>query len=170
MIRPDSQNGRILRVLADGKSHSVTEIHRKAGTMRLNSRVSELRGHGYSIRCDRLEGRRGPSAYRYTLTDTGANGPVRPPEPFSGPPTPEPIPADTHAPRDAENRYEIYALRADERHLLATCATPEAVGVAIVTLGREGELERAAPGVLDSMAEDGERKWLLNPWDGDARW
>jgi DnaJ-class molecular chaperone len=36
---------------------------------------------------------------------------------------------------------------------LATCATPEAVGVALVTLAREGEWEECPLGLLDSEPE-----------------
>lgn len=49
------------------------------------------------------------------------------------------------------------------RELLATCATPEALGVAIVTLGREGEFEECPVGVLDLAGEVGE-KWVVRPW------
>jgi DnaJ-class molecular chaperone len=40
-----------------------------------------------------------------------------------------------------------------DRVLIATCATPEAVGVAIVTLAREGEFEECPLGLLDSEPE-----------------
>ena len=66
----NGQCGRVLEVLADGQSHSVTEIHQRAGTMRLNSRVSELRRHlkeeGQTIVCTRAGGT-GPDSYLYTL-------------------------------------------------------------------------------------------------------
>jgi hypothetical protein len=54
------------------------------------------------------------------------------------------------------------------RDLVATCATPEAVGVALVTLGREGEWNECPVGVLDTMGEPGE-KWILRPWLPSAR-
>lgn len=54
------------------------------------------------------------------------------------------------------------------RDLVATCATPEAVGVALVTLGREGEWEGCPVGLLDSEGEEGER-WLVRPWLPSAR-
>lgn len=73
----NGQCARVLEVLADGQSHSVTEIHRLAGTMRLNSRVSELRKHlrerGETIICTRAGGL-GPDSYLYTLV------PLRAPE------------------------------------------------------------------------------------------
>ena len=39
------------------------------------------------------------------------------------------------------------------RDLIATCATPEAVGVALVTLGREGEWNECPVGILDTEGE-----------------
>jgi hypothetical protein len=54
------------------------------------------------------------------------------------------------------------------RDLVATCATAEAVGVALVTLGREGEWDECPVGVLDTMGEPGE-KWILRPWLPSAR-
>lgn len=54
------------------------------------------------------------------------------------------------------------------RDLVATCATPEAVGVALVTLGREGEWNECPVGVLDTMGEPGE-KWIVTPWLPSAR-
>ena len=54
------------------------------------------------------------------------------------------------------------------RDLIATCATPEAVGVALVTLGREGEWDDCPVGVLDTQGETG-KKWLVRPWLPSAR-
>jgi hypothetical protein len=54
------------------------------------------------------------------------------------------------------------------RQELATCATPEAVGVALVTLAREGEWEECPLGLLDSEGEKG-HKWLITPWMPSAR-
>lgn len=54
------------------------------------------------------------------------------------------------------------------RELVATCATPEAVGVALVTLGREGEWSECPVGVLDTQGETGE-KWIVRPWLPSAR-
>ncbi len=47
--------------------------------------------------------------------------------------------------------------------IIATCGTPEAVGVALVTLGREGEWDGCNAGILDSLGEKNQ-KWLVNPW------
>jgi hypothetical protein len=51
-----SQCSRVLEVLRDGKPHSIGEIHERAGTMRLNSRVSDLRRMGYFIAYYRKDG------------------------------------------------------------------------------------------------------------------
>jgi hypothetical protein len=60
------------------------------------------------------------------------------------------------------------------RELQATCESPEALGVALVTLGREGQYddENGHPcpiGVLDTMADEGERKWIVLPWTPSPR-
>jgi hypothetical protein len=49
------------------------------------------------------------------------------------------------------------------RQEVASCESPEAVGVALVTLGREHEWEGCAFGLLDREGEKGE-KWLVLPW------
>lgn len=49
------------------------------------------------------------------------------------------------------------------RELMATATDPESVGVALVTLGREGEWDECPIGVLDTMGEKGE-KWIVRPW------
>ena len=52
--------------------------------------------------------------------------------------------------------------------LIATCGTPEAVGAALVELGREGEFDHCPVGLLDLEGESG-RKWLISPWLPSAR-
>jgi hypothetical protein len=47
--------------------------------------------------------------------------------------------------------------------LVASCADPEALGVALVTLGREGEFEDCPIGLLDTEGEV-VQKWLVRPW------
>lgn len=54
------------------------------------------------------------------------------------------------------------------RELVATCGSPEALGVAIVTLGREHEFDECPIGILDTFGEKGE-KWLVKPWTPSAR-
>lgn len=52
--------------------------------------------------------------------------------------------------------------------IVATCGTPEAVGVALVTLGREGEWAECPVGVLDTQGLKNE-KWIVTPWLPSAR-
>lgn len=66
---------------------------------------------------------------------------------------------------DPRQRYRIYRLHStdDSPFLLTTCATEEDVGVSICTIAREGQLQDAAVGILDTMGERGQR-WLVNPY------
>jgi hypothetical protein len=51
------------------------------------------------------------------------------------------------------------------RQEVATCETPEAVGVAIVTLGREDEWAECPFGLLERGAgKDGAGHWIILPW------
>jgi hypothetical protein len=65
-----SQCDRVMAVLADDAPHTIEEIHERAGTMRLNSRVAELRDRlrpqGRTIACWRHEG-----TYAYQLVALG---------------------------------------------------------------------------------------------------
>ena len=69
MNRQPSQCDRVLDVLEDGLAHTIQEIHERAGTMRLNSRVAELRKRGHEIVCTR-EG----DDYFYRLSLRSARG------------------------------------------------------------------------------------------------
>ena len=77
----------------------------------------------------------------------------------------------TAEPVRPEERFALYCLRGGERNrvLVATAATAEAIGVAIITLGREGELDDCPVGILDRLPEEGQRKWVLLPWLPSAR-
>lgn len=72
-----SQCARVLAVLQDGRPHTVPEIHDRAGTMRLNSRIAELRKRGHNIICEHTPGETGAGAYSYRLI-TGPLSPGRP--------------------------------------------------------------------------------------------
>jgi hypothetical protein len=61
-----SQCSRVLEVLRDGKPHSIQEVHDRAGMMRLNSRISDLRNMGYNIAYFRKDG-----LHTYQLLDFG---------------------------------------------------------------------------------------------------
>ena len=54
------------------------------------------------------------------------------------------------------------------RELVAHAMSPEAMGLAMVTLAREGEFEECPIGVLDTEGEVG-KKWLIRPWMPSAR-
>lgn len=47
--------------------------------------------------------------------------------------------------------------------LVATCADPQSLGVAIVQLGQEGEFNECPIGVLDTQGEK-DQKWIILPW------
>ena len=55
------------------------------------------------------------------------------------------------------------------RDLVATCATPEALGVTLYTLALEGEFDECPIGILDRIPEPGNPKWLIRPWLPSAR-
>jgi hypothetical protein len=54
------------------------------------------------------------------------------------------------------------------RDLVATASDAESLGVALVTLAREGEWEGCPIGILDTQGETGQ-KWLVRPWLPSAR-
>jgi hypothetical protein len=66
---------------------------------------------------------------------------------------------------DPKQRFRIYRLHStdDDPYLLATCESEQAVGVTICEIAREGQLQDAAVGILDTMGEKGQR-WLVNPF------
>lgn len=66
--RSPSQCARVLNVLQDGREHAMREIHERAGFMRLNSRIAELRSRGHNIECVR----RG-NEWFYRLVPLGAS-------------------------------------------------------------------------------------------------
>lgn len=164
MVRPGSQCARILAVLADSKSHTTTDLYRRCGGMILHSRINELRRkHGYRIICEHLPGKTGARAYRYTWLDAPGL-PASDPDEFT-------LNGADVAPRDERNRYRIYRLTADALlELVATCATAEAVGVTLCTLGLEGEWPAGtAVGLMDTHGTDNHSgTWLLSPWNPGA--
>jgi biotin operon repressor len=164
MIKPNSQNARILRALSDGRFHTVANIHRKAGTSRLNSRISELRKQGFEIEHETVAGKTGSLGHRYRLlnppsqtelarlVDLGIHDDISLPR--------------AEIPRDAVHRYRIYRMVYDVLDLVATASTPEDVGVAIITLGMEGEFDHSCAGILDTHGTDAAKgTWVLDPWD-----
>lgn len=129
---------------------------------RLNSRISELRKYGYEIEHEKIDGKNGSLGHRYrllnppsqtvlaTLVDLDHHGSIPREE----------------IPRNPEHRFRIYRMVYEELDLVATASTPEEVGVALITLGREGEFERSCAGILDTGGTDEEPgTWCLNPFD-----
>lgn len=170
-----SQSARVLAVLKDGKPHSVPEIHKIAGTMRLNSRVADLRKRGHVIVCERVKGLKGAAAYHYTwlgereslvqvliLEKTEADrlresGQLQ-------------LDTDTIAPRTEGERYRIFRVKdGGEPEIVATSSTEEGIGIAICRLGAEGEFLDYCVGVMDALDHKDEKdewvgKWLVLPW------
>jgi len=69
-------------------------------------------------------------------------------------------------PRDERERYRIYAVRGDEREILATAADAGGVGQALITMHedcKEVDMRLAdlgTIGVLDAV----EGEWVVLPW------
>jgi hypothetical protein len=162
----DSQCARVLSVLADGKPHTVPDIHRRAGTMRLNSRVADLRKQGHNIVCERVPGRKGAGAYRYTWLDAPADA-ANLEETSTGQFT---ISTDEIAPRVESQRYRLFRVaNGGPPEIVATVGTREALGVALCTLGAEGEWDDYCVGVMDALDHQDAHgkwigKWLVRPW------
>lgn len=78
--------------------------------------------------------------------------------------------ADVIYPRDDEHRYRIYARRGSGRtielEVLACAGSPEALGLALVTLDEDEKehgrrlIDLGAIGVLDAV----DRRWIVMPW------
>ena len=162
-LKPNSQNARILRVLSDGKWKTSAALQRKAGMSRLNSRISELRKHGYEIEHEKSSGKSGPLGHRYRLLNPPSQAELA--TLIDLEPEVEGLVRDD-IPRTPEHRFRIYRMVYDKLDLVATASTPEFVGVALVTLGREGEFDHSCAGVLDTHGTDEvQGSWVLNPFD-----
>lgn len=95
-MKPPSQCERVHAVLRDHAWHSIEEIHQRAGTMRLNSRISDLRERGLSIEHSIRHGHHG-----YRLVPLGEPDSRQVAEP--GPPKPgSPSGSDARSPHPAE--------------------------------------------------------------------
>jgi len=158
-VKPTSHCGRVLAALSDGQAKTTRQLYRECGPMILHSRVADLRAKGYRIECQHIAGKgTGAGAYRYQWLDA---------------PAPEPngdgqltITTDEIAPRVPAERYRIYGRPAHgDLQLIATVATPEALGVAIVTLGGEEEFSDLHLGILDTHGNSNKPGvWLVKPW------
>lgn len=160
MIRAGSQNARIIRALGNGHWTTVSEIHRRAGPSRLNSRISELRKKGYQI--EHQPRGNGPLGHVYRLL----NPPSEEELARLAPEKPVPRLDRDEVPRDETHRFRIYRQIYDEIDLVATATTAEDVGVALVTLGGEGAFSGSCVGLLDTHGTESKKgTWVLNPWD-----
>lgn len=182
-----SQSARVLAVLKDGKPHSVPEIHQKAGTMRLNSRVADLRKKGHMIVCERVKGKRGAEAYVYTLVESAlrtksgkiltdadiqelADEAEKGYDVSSLTDRQMRLDTDTIAPRIEGERLRIFRVKdGGEPEIVATAKTMDDVVACLCRLHREGEFDGYWIGVQDALGrkEKGKwiGKWLVLPWD-----
>lgn len=155
-IVPTMTHGeRILWVLSDGKFHSTANIHRQAGNMIVHSRIAELRSKGHAIEHEHVPGRIGAQAHRYRWTNIPEDCPYRARE--------TPVMADPGIPNSPETRYRIYTRVYDDLRCIAAAATPEALGVALVTMGLEGEFDGFLVGVMDRPGDE-PGTWIVKPW------
>lgn len=143
---------------------TVAAIHRKAGTSRLNSRVSELRKQGYEIEHETVPEKTGSLGHKYRLLNPPSQTELA--RLVDLPLTGDWEGRRAEVPRDETHRYRIYRMVYDELDLLATATTSGDVGTAIVTLGLEGEFDHSCVGILDTHGTDAAKgTWVINPWD-----
>jgi len=162
MIRPNSQNARILRALSSGRWVTTSELHRRCGLVILHSRVSELRKQGYVIEHETVEGKSGSLGHKYRLLNAQLPAEIAS---FSDRTPVESLPRD-EVPRDPEHRYRLYRMQYDEVDLVGTAPTAEEVGVAIVKLGLSRAFSGSCLGLLDSHGtESRSGTWVVLPWD-----
>jgi len=141
-----------------GNWMSVAEIHRRVGPMRLNSRISELRKHGYTIEHRTVKGKpRASLTHQYRLVD-GPDLPVQ-----SDGPERTVLNRNT-VPRDQQHRFRIYRVFRGELELVATTAGGEAAWNLLMALGRGGEFAESCLGINDSHGNQ-EGEWVISPWD-----
>lgn len=148
---------RILNVLADGRWHTTANIHRHAGNMIVHSRISELRAKGHAIEHENVPGKRGAIGHRYRWTNIPDDYRRR-----ETPPT-MPAPGIPSTPATAYRIYTFNGTRGHDLRCVAAAASPEALGVALVTMGAEGEFDDVIVGVMYRPDEKPGR-WLLSPW------
>ena len=168
MIRPGSQNSRVLAALwpPGSDARTIGQIHQQAGTMRLNSRVSELRGHGCDIRHTSRR-YRGHTVHSYQLLAAPA-GWAPPAEVAEWDAAREQAQRNRDsAPRDAAHAYRIYGVRTGGvLDLLATASDYATLGATLVALGRAGKLKGVCVGVLETHGETEKGTWIVSPWEG----
>lgn len=167
-LTPGSQTSRILAVLWDGRPHSVAEIHRRAGTSRLNSRISDLRRMGCEIEMTRRPGRKGAQGYVYRLVAEPATIEMPREHVEWARAQAEAQQRRDSVPRDGVHRFRLYGVRdGDVLDLLATAEDEHDLGPQILRLGRDGVLRNVCLGVLDTHGTDSHSgTWVVSPWEG----
>lgn len=97
-----------------------------------------------------------------TVTGGAFDGQAQRTHPNLTPPSPES--------EEGEERFRLYRMCRDETlELVATATDPESVGVALVTLAREGEWANDCSfGLLDRQGEKNHR-WLILPFRASTR-
>lgn len=161
-LRPNSQNARIIAVLADKKWHTTVNIQRRSGATRLNSRMAELRKRGFDIESEVIHGQSGRLGHRYRL----ANPPAPDEVARIAPPITSGKSISRDTPRTRANRFRIYRMAFDQLELVATATTPSMVGEKIYALGIEGIFKGSCLGVLDTHGMSGIKgDWIVDPFD-----
>jgi hypothetical protein len=161
-FKPHSDSAALLAILSDGQWHSTAGIKRHRD-MTVNSRISDLRAAGYEIVHEQIRGRPGRRAHRYRLLNP-----------------PQGLFVETNLvdqaearleyellwPRNEEHRFRIYRLADEEPVCIATAPDESSVGLAIVTIAREGQFANCNFGLLDTHGTDEKPgEWLIKPWD-----
>ena len=72
-------------------------------------------------------------------------------------------------PRSYEERFRIVKVVDGQPVTICSTPTAEGIGVAIVTLAEDGELEGERIGVFDSLPPEGGSYWLICPFVGERR-
>lgn len=161
-VKPNSQNARVLRVLADGKWKSSAAITRKSGATRLNSRLAELRAHGFQIEHRPVPGKTGPLAHKFRMLNPPSLAELATVIDIEE----EDLLARDEVPRTPAHRYRVYRMAYDKLGLMATATTSADVGDALIALGAEGDFGGYCVGILDTHGSDETQgTWVVNPFD-----
>lgn len=161
MITPNSHNARVLHALASGKWVTSAEIERRAGSVRLPSRISELRKRGFQIDHRVVPGAKGKLAHKYKLVNPPPKSEIE------GLFTVALTGIDRGSvPRDKAHRFRIYRMVFDEIDLVATAEDAASLGEAIISLGESDVFSHSCIGILDTKGSAGTKgTWIINPWD-----
>lgn len=161
-LKPNSQNARIIAVLADKKWHTSVNVQRRSGATRLNSRMAELRKHGFEIERQMIPGQSGRLGHRYRLKNPPGKAELE----RIAPPITSGKALSRDTPRNKANRYRVYRMALDQLELVATAPTPSMMGEKIYALGLEGVFVGSCLGVLDSYGTASIKgAWIVDPFN-----